>query len=220
MNLLAAKTAAIALAGLALNASAGYVYDNSNPSSDQLQRLEATEGLWFGDEVVLAGSDRFLIGFDFQFWATNTSGLTIDVALHLQDGPEYNGYDSPGTTIYSLSGFNLSDTPRSTLVFDSTDLLGGIDITGYDTLTLAIRFNNIGSGQAGVDLYNPVDIGSSYPDYWQLVGSQWQLTTNNVFPVVNFGMTIEAVPEPSAFALVLLGGLTGLVGRRILRRRA
>jgi hypothetical protein len=218
MKSLAAKIAALAFLGLTLNTQAGLIYDNS--VNDQVQRLEASEGLWFGDEVILAGTDRFLIGFDFQFWATNTSGLTIDVALHLQDGPEYSGYDSPGTTIYSLSGFALGNTPRSTLVFDSTDLGGGIDITGYNSLTLAIRFNNIGSGQAGVDLYNPVNIGSSFPDYWQYVGGQWQLTTNNTFSVVNFGMTIEAVPEPSVFALLLLGGAAGLMGRRIMRRRS
>ncbi|MFN3407453.1 MAG: hypothetical protein ACK45B_00525 [Limisphaerales bacterium] len=217
MNALAKTTFAVTLAlATTLTARAGYIYDNSQ--NDLVQRLQAVEGLWFGDEINLAGTDRFMIGFDFQFWATNTTGLTIDVELRLQDGPLFNGYASPGTLIYSYYGFSAPNTPRSTLVFDSTDLSGGIDLTGVNTLTLAVRFTNIGSGEAGVDIYDPPVVGSSFDDYWQYIGGSWQLTTNNVIPKVNFAMRIDAIPEPTALSLVLLGGLAGLVGRRLIRR--
>jgi hypothetical protein len=222
MKSLAQTAGVLALVAMAHTAQASYIYNNS--TNDLGQRLVASDGLWFGDELILDGTDRFMTHFDFQFWATNTSGLTIDVELRLQDGTPYNGYPSPGTLIYGYYGFGLSDTPRSTLNFDIADLDlfdglgdGGTYIAG-NVLTLAIRFNNIGSGQAGVDLYTPVDVGGSYPDYWQFVSGQWQLTTNNVFSTVNFGARIEAIPEPTAFAILTLAGVLGLAGRRYLRK--
>jgi len=204
-----------------------YLYNNSAPSSDQNSRLEAADNLWFGDEVILGGNypaNSTMTHFDFQYWAEGTSGLTIDVALLYNTGPESSGYASPDfdNAVYTFSGFSLGNTTRNTLSFDAgVDFSSlGIDLT-QGTLTLAVRFHlNGGGGSAGVDLYNPPVEGSSLPDYWfqPMPGGPWQLSTNNVFGTVNFAMTIAA-PEPSSFSIFILGGLMMMGFRRFFGKK-
>lgn len=227
MNNLAARILFVALVGMgALSARAAtYVYNNS--TFDMTNRLAAVNNVWFGDEVTLGGAypaNAYMTHFDFQYWAEGTTGLTIDVELRLNDGPYYDGINpprEPGTVIYSYNNFALPNTGRDTINFDLADFPGGnpVFLPG-NTLTLCVRFDfNGNGGSAGVDLYNPPTVGSSYLDYWVNTGGGWQLSTNNVFGTVNFGMRIEAVPEPTAFSLFAIGGLTALATRRLLRRK-
>jgi len=225
MKALVARIIVLVLLGMAAVDSRAAVYVYNNSTSDMTNRLAANDNEWFGDEVTLGAAypaNSYMTYFDFQYWAEGTTSLTIDVQLRLNDGTPYNGYATPGTVLYNLTGFSLSDTPRSTLqFFDSADFPGGSPIyLPGDTLTLCVRFNfGVGGGTAGVDLYNPPTVGTSYLDYWVDTGSGWQLQTNNVFGTVNFGMRIEAVPEPTAFSLFALGGLTAFAMRRFLRRK-
>lgn len=226
MNKFFLKLFAVALLGVTINAQAVLIYNNS--VNDNTNRLGAVDNLWFGDEVTLGNptSDRFMTHFDFQYWAIGTSGLTIDVELRYNDGSLFNGYPRPNTLIYSYSGFAIGNTSRSTINFEIADLDlfdtvndGGTLLTS-DTLTLAVRFNFNGNpGTAGVDLYGPPTVGSSYFDYWQFTGGNWELTTNNVFSVVNFGMRIEAVPEPTAMTIFLLGGAVAMGFRRYFSKK-
>lgn len=228
MKASAAKFLAIVALGiLALNAPATLIYNNS--VNDQTNRLSAVDNLWFGDEVILSTNytDRFMTGFDFQYWGTNTSGLTVDVELRLNDGTLFNGYASPGTLVYQYFGLSLLDTARSTIIFNAADLDAYDGITDGGTLltlnniTLAVRFHLGGGGTAGVDLYNPPTEGSGYLDNWIYNNglSQWQLVTNNDFGTVNFGMTIQAVPEPTSFSLFILGSLMALGFGRFFGKR-
>ena len=225
MKTIVAKCFALVVLGFALNSQASYIYSNTNSLSDLNQRLYASDNVWFGDEVILAGSDRYMVAFDFEYWATNTSGLTVDIQLLLNDGTagQSNGYDRPGTLVYGLSGLALGNTDtygRAGVYFTLADFSGNpIFINGSD-LTLALNFHfNGGGGDAGVDLYNPPTIGAGYPDYWLMSGGNWVLSTNNVFPIVNFGMSIQAVPEPSTFSVLLMGGLMALGFGRFFRRK-
>lgn len=226
MKTFTAKIFAVLVLGLvALNARAVLIYDNAAPASDQTNRLSAVNNLWFGDEVTLGTTypDRTMMHFDFQYWAVGTSGLTIDVQLLYNTGTPYNGYASPdfSNPIYTYTGFSLPNTGRDTLNFDAgIDFsLSGINLTS-DELTLAVRFNFHGNGgTAGVDLYNPPVEGSSFLDYWQYNAGTWELTTNNVFGYVNFGMRIEAVPEPSVFSIFIMGGLMALGFRRFFGKK-
>ena len=216
--------AGMALGLLALNAQAVYVYNNS--VNDQTNRLSAPDNMWFGDEVILSAAypvNSTLTHFDFQYWAVGTSGMTVDVQLLYNTGPLFNGYATPdfSSPIYTYSGLALGDTGRDTVGFDAgIDFApGSINLTS-STLTLAVQFHfNGGGGTAGVDLYNPPVDGSSYLDYWQYVGGNWELTTNNVFGTVNFGMRIEAVPEPTSFSIFIMGGLMALGFRRFFGKK-
>ena len=225
MKAFAAKIlAALALGLLALNAKAVYVYDNSAPASDQTNRLSAVDNMWFGDEVVLGANypaNNSMVHFDFQYWAVGTSGLTVDVSLLYNTGTPYNGYPTPdfGNPIYTYTSLALGNTARSTINFDAPFDFSPITLAS-GTMTLAVQFHfNGGGGTAGVDLYNPPVEGSSFLDYWQYNGSSWELTTNNVFGTVNFGMRIEAVPEPSVFSIFIMGGLMALGFGRLFKRK-
>lgn len=221
--------AALVLALVAFNASAVYIYNNS--VNDQTNRLSAVDNVWFGDEVVLSTtytSERFMTGFDFQVWAENTDGLTVDIELRLNDGAlSTSGYATPGTLVYQYLGFILTtDTARSTININAADLdafdgiYDGGTVLNLDNLTLTLNFHLDSGETAGVDLYNPVVEGSSFLDYWQYNGSNWELTTNNVFGTVNFGMTIQAsVPEPSVFSIFIMGGLMAFGFRRFFGKK-
>ena len=224
MKAFAAKfLAAFALALMAFNAKAVYIYNNS--VNDQTNRLSAVDNMWFGDEVVLGANypaNSTMNHFDFQYWAVGTSGLTIDVQLLYNTGVPYSGYASPdfGNVIYSYSVFALPNTGRDTINFDAGPdfSLSGINLSSA-TLTLAVQFHfNGGGGTAGVDLYNPPVEGSSFLDYWQYNGSSWELTTNNVFGTVNFGMTIST-PEPTTFSIFIMGSLMALGFRRFFGKK-
>lgn len=142
--------------------------------------------------------------FSFEYWAENTTDLSIDLKLHLNDGPLFNGYATPGTVLFAYDNINpLPNTDRLTIRFDSSDWPGGLDIPANE-LTLALRFN-YSTGTAGVDIYDPPVVGSSYDDYWLMTPSGWQLSVNNNFPKVNIAMEIQAIPEPTAAALGCLG---------------
>ena len=216
--------AALALGLMALNAKAVYVYDNS--VNDQTNRLSAVDNLWFGDEVIMGAgypANSTLTHFDFQYWAVGTTGLTIDVQLLYNTGAPYNGYATPdfSSPIYTFSGFALPNTGRDTINFDAgIDFAPGSINLSSATLTLAVQFHfNGGGGTAGVDLYNPPVVGAGYLDYWVYNGGNWELTTNNVFGTVNFGMRIEAVPEPTSFSIFFLGGLMALGFRRLFGKK-
>ena len=226
MKKFALKFLTLVAVAFALNSHAVLIYNNS--VNDNSNRLSSVDNMWFGDEIILSTnySDRFMVHFDFQYWATNTSGLTIDVQLRYNDGTPFNGYPTPGTLIYAFTNFSIPNTLRSTINFDIADLdaydliaNGGTLLTG-DVLTLAVNFHfNGGGGTAGIDLYGPPVEGSSYLDYWQFNGSNWELTTNNVFNTVNFGMRVEAVPEPTSISLFLVGGMLLLGFRRMVSKK-
>ena len=158
MKAFAAKfLAAFALALMAFNAKAVYIYNNS--VNDQTNRLSAVDNMWFGDEVVLGANypaNSTMNHFDFQYWAVGTSGLTIDVQLLYNTGVPYSGYASPdfGNVIYSYSGFALPNTGRDTINFDAGPdfSLSGINLSSA-TLTLAVQFHFNGGGD-----YSRVDV--------------------------------------------------------------
>ena len=178
------------------------LYNNSTTRSGPFTGIQGGDETWIGDEVNLAGTNRFMTGFSFELFAVATVGLTLDVELRLNDGPPFNGYQTPGTLVYCYYGVNLANSAGSTLNFDATDLDdfdglpdGGSFIPGVSALTLAVRYHfNGGGGVAGVALYDPPAVGSSYRDFWEQEDQQWKLkfSTNQT---VNFGMRIETTPE-------------------------
>jgi hypothetical protein len=168
-----------------------------------------------GDQITnLAGSDRLITGFSFEFWGTNTANPSVfsstvyaEVRFYLNDGTPFNGYSSPGSMFYDSGLVAITPTSRSTLVFDASDFGGGVLLTA-ESFTWTVQFSGMGATDSvGVDLYNPPNIGSDYPDYWENQGSGWALRTNSLSSTMNFAAAVYAtVPEPSTAALCLLGG--------------
>jgi hypothetical protein len=211
---------AVALATTSALASiqAATVYDNS--VNDLNQRF-ISNNLEIGDQVTLTGTDRLLSLFSLEFFATGLGGGEMArVRLYANNGVVWNstpGINVPGSVLYDSGTFPiLSSTPRSTMEFSVADGQIPNNVILPNSFTFSIQFSGIaGAESAGVDLYNPPTSGSSFNDYWLYDGATWDLRTNTG-PVLNFAAHIEAVPEPSVWAICIVGGVCGL---SLMRRR-
>lgn len=208
------------LAATLLYSSAGFasiVYDNS--TTDLNRSYFAGNGIEFGDEVFLSGADRTITDFRFETFLSSTGGAaeTGVLVFRLNDGALLSpGRNSPGTEFYRSAAFTLT-TGRGTVVASGLS----VAIPGdADHFTWSVELNGIDPGeQAGLMLYNPPSIGSSFDDFWQEDGAAWNtfLVDGGATPA-NFAARITAVPEPGTFALGVVGA-TALLGYLRLKRR-
>jgi hypothetical protein len=211
---------------------AATIFDNS--ANDLQHRWSpAPLTLEVGNEILLAGTERYLTYFDFEYWATTANHVSFAgpvearVRFYVNDGtPPFNGYATPGFKFYDsgwFGGFGPTDgSPnRATLTFsEGTDFpAGGLFIPTSD-MTWSVQFQGLELGDTvGLDLYSPAVVGADYDDYWQYNGS-WTLQTNS-YPM-DFAARFYAnqtVPEPSAVTLSIMGGLGLLTLARRLRRK-
>jgi len=211
--------------------NADSIYNNS--ANDLLTRFNPG-ALEVGDEIILAGSARYLTNFSFEFWGTNTANpsafsgsVTATVRFYLNDGTLFNGYAAPGTLLYTSGPFSITPTARSTAIFTAGAdfpvnglFLGpGPGGTLLTNVTWSVQFAGMGpTDSAGVDIFSPPVVGGEHTDYWENSGVAWSLKTNSV--PVDFAAVLQAAPEPSPFALSILGGLGMLLWRRRLSRKA
>jgi hypothetical protein len=236
MKAFLAKSLAVLVLGCALNSQAWDIYSNTNGSV--LWNYPYSAGsLMIGDEIQPVGGG-YLNHIDIQYYGLNFGGgEQARVALFENNGAPISLFDrtaqTPGSTpLYDSGWFNISATPHSTINIDAgPDFTpGSIFISGSYNLTLAIQFSGIGAGEdAGVSLYDWETVGDNYNTYWTFNGTAWNIVSDNSAPTptggtpgvgyVDFGMRIDVIPEPSAFSLVLMGGLAVLGSRRFLRRK-
>jgi len=179
-----------------------------------------------GDEILLAGTERYLTHFDFEYWGTNTASpgnlsfagsVQARIRMYVNNGPLFNGYATPGTMFYD-SGFfgGFGPTARNTINFDVPGDLGtGLFIPASD-ITWSVQFQGMGATDSlGVDLYSPPVVGSSVPgtgfaqDWWQKNGGSWALMSNGL--AMNFGARFIAsatpVPEPGVLCFSFCAGI-------------
>jgi hypothetical protein len=208
---------------------ASTVYDNS------LSDLNRTyippgdaNGVEFGDEINLAAGERFISGFKFEYFLSlNASGNeTAQLILRANDGPVITrtvdgatfDVPSPGTILYTSPVLSLGTG------FQTAEATGFTPFEAPNTLTWSVTFQGVDAGEvAGLRIYDPPTIGTSFADFWQRNAGTWNTYLIND-PVLgqipaNFAARVTAVPEPTTFALALLAGLSWL-GVRSYRRRA
>jgi hypothetical protein len=197
---------------------AAVVYDNSVNSLGRSYSPAAVSGAVpeFGDQVFLSGSDRRITDFQFEYFlSVNASGNeTAELFFH-QNNSGVSGID-PGTVLYRSGEFSLS-TGFQTVVAQALSVS-----LPSSTFTWSVVFNGIeGAEAAGLLLYNPPTIGSSFDDFWQKnANGTWStfLVDAGATPA-NFAARITAVPEPGTYALAVVGGLI-LAGYRRMKRRS
>jgi len=193
----------LAWAAARLPAAADTVFADSE--NDLLIRFDPGT-LEVGDEIVLAGTARYLTNMSFEFWGTTygTNGATFAgavqarVRFYVNDGQPFNGYATPGSVFFDSGWFGgFYPTPRCTATFTAgMDFpSSGLFIPTND-FTWSVQFQNLGPGDAlGVDIYSPATTGADYPDYWENNGS-WALRTNSVVSDMNFASHWQASQQP------------------------
>ena len=182
------------------------IFDNS--ANDLVTRFDPGTNE-VGDEIILAGTERYLTNFSFEYWGTNSTGtnyfsgyVEARVRFYQNNGPLFNGYPSPGTNFYDSGWFSIVPTPRSTLNFLSGHdfACSGLFLPVTSNMTWSVQFRGMDvTDSVGVDLYSPPVVGQDYPDYWLNTGGSWMLRTNSSGVNVDFAAKMQATginPNP------------------------
>jgi hypothetical protein len=212
-----------ALTCLALGTTAAFsdtFYDNSAVDNGRSLTLPNSTSIWTGDEIIFGFWDGpiAVTNLSFQFRLQNTElaeTYSMRARISANDGPQVNGYASPGTILWNSGWFNIGPTsPSATAVWDQQSIeetLGNQPLCIWtENVTLSIQFSSTDTGAiAAVDLFGPQAIGASGTDFWYYNGTSWEVLRFDEY-AVDFGMKIEGttiVPEPSSLALFGIGGL-------------
>ncbi len=175
-----------------------------------------TSGSEYGDEVVLAGTDRVITGFSFHYFSNYAQTGALTFRIYAQDGPLIGGIATPGTLLDSrvIDVINGGKDVSIDYGLDLANVIPG-------RLTYTVEFAGLtGGNQAGlVAPGGSPSIGKSGNDFWEKFGTganDWALKQFvGSVPTANFIATITAVPEPGTVALMVAGaGLLLVASRR------
>jgi len=192
---------------------ASIVYDNS---TTDLNRTYGPNGTEFGDEITLAGTDRVVTDFKFEYFLSgNANGNeTVQLVFHANDGPTITRTLPDGTTMQSQSpGTVLYTSPVLKLQTGfQTAEASQFSVQVPNDFTWTVTFNGIDAGEvAGLRVYDPPTIGSSFADFWQKSGGTWNTYIfSDPAGAANFAARVTAVPEPTTLGCLLLPALSWL----------
>ncbi len=198
-------------------AFASIVYDNSATATDLNKYIGAQNGVEFGDEIFLAGTDRTITEFKFEYFlSANASGNEeLQLTFRLNDGTALSpSRKHPSTQIFQVTTDSTDpneqlETGRSTLVASG---ISAVLPPGTANFTWSVAFTGIEAGEeAGLMLNSSPKTGSSYADYWQLNNGVWTTALVDGGAIEgSFAAKVTAVPEPSSLALGAIGAVAFL----------
>jgi hypothetical protein len=186
-------------------AKAEIVHDNS---VNDLNRTYGPNGVPFGDEISLSGTNRDPNDFKFEYFLSgNASGdETLQLRFYANDGPVIR------STLFFDPGLIAQFYPPGTLLYTSpilslqtgfqTAAASGFLVKVPDHFTWIITFHGLDAGEVGgLRVYDPPTIGSSFADIWQLNGAfGWNpFILNDPAGPANFAARVSAItlsPEP------------------------
>ncbi|MFA6132977.1 MAG: PEP-CTERM sorting domain-containing protein [Phycisphaerae bacterium] len=161
-----------------------------------------------GDQVTLAGTERTVVRFDLLLSSSAPTTLT-DLDLFFFDYNTTTHIPGP-SPLWSSTLHNVAVDGLTRVQFDLPN------VTFPDTFVWVVGAD---SDIAGLATFNPPTVGSSENNYWNwdrsfdYPDSWWRLSLGQDMQA-NFGATIYAVPEPASMAMLAVGGLFMLRGKR------
>ncbi|MEK7686422.1 MAG: PEP-CTERM sorting domain-containing protein [Verrucomicrobiota bacterium] len=199
------------------SALASTVYENSASPPDKYYSPAGINGIEFGDEIDLAGTDRLVTEFRFEYFlklgaSGNEQGR---LAIYSQNGANITQGSvlaiAPGTLLYDSGNFSLASGYQQYIS-------PALSFQAPNTLTWAVTFSGLDAGEdVGLLLSDTPQTGASFRDFWQKNSSgNWGFfEMDGGGTKANFVAKVTAVPEPGTLAL-LVGGLAwlGFLGYR------
>jgi hypothetical protein len=190
------------------------VFDNTASTNYLNRSFSPGNGVEFGDQVFLSGSERRITDFQFSYFLSANANGNEQVELFFYQNNGAGG-TAPGTQLYSSGAFPIDKGFQ-------TVLAQGLSITVGNTFTWAVRFTGIDlAEQAGLLLFDPPTTGASLDDFWvkDTAGNWTTFTIDGGAVPGNFSARIIAVPEPTTLAFAISMGLMWF-GFRAYRRRS
>ena len=152
---------------LLFSASAEIIYDNSTNFTESFN----DSLLETGDEVLLAGSDRLVTSFAFEYFAefAPSGDETARLRFYRMDGAAgQNEFETPGTLLYDSGAFSISSGYHSVDVTELSVLLPS------DRFTWSVQFSGLAATEsAGLLFYDPPTVGSSDDYFWENENGAW-----------------------------------------------
>mgnify|MGYP001575269348 CR=1 FL=1 len=178
---------------------AATVFENIAATNSLNRSFSPGNNIEFGDQLFLAGSDRRVTDFQFDYFlSANANGNERAELFFYQNNGGAAG-SAPGSLLYRSGQFPL-DRGTQTVVAQA------LSVTVQNTFTWSVAFNGIALGeQAGLLQFDPPTIGNSLDDFWvkNTDGSWATFLVDNGATPGNFNARVTAVPEPGTFAFAI-----------------
>ena len=137
-----------------------------------------------GNQITLAGTERYASRFALQYWGSNTVGaafggsVSAEVRFYANDGPVLgNNPAAPGTPIYDSGPLGISATPNGAIVLEEFELSAVVPLTNAlpDSFTWTVQFEGMTADDVvGLSLFGPPVAGQSLDGYWAQGTNGWQ----------------------------------------------
>lgn len=176
-------------------ARAEVVYENCQQPYDQFWGDKKE----FGDEINLGGEGRTITKFQFEYFGyfTDTGNQYVKVRFYANDGEGHDStvgtFGKPGTLLYEgwpvrmASGYNVVTLSELSVTVPESRFTWTVEFEGVT--------GNYGDS-AGLTIYNPPSIGSSFNDFWYKLPAGWQeVHFPGGNPFANFSARVEATPD-------------------------
>jgi len=182
------------LATVPLPGQAELIYDNT--TNYRGQYLALTEE--FGDEVDFAGTARTISAITFSVLGeTNLPpDVTARFRLYRNNGPllpvEGVSIPTPGELLYESSSIPILPGQQTLRITD-------IAVPVPNFVTWTILFQNVGvlpGTRAGLEVFHPPTVGSSFRDYWVRTVDGFELRLLDAGASASFAARFEAIPDP------------------------
>jgi hypothetical protein len=157
----------VVLTLLAIPARAAIVYENATT----FEGLFNDSKLESGDQLNLAGSQRLITDFSFEYFGdfAITGDEKARVRFYEMNGaPGDNPFATPGTLLYESASFNINSGYGTVSITNLAVFLPA------NTFTFSVEFTGIAATESvGLLYYDPPTVGSSDAYFWEKENGVW-----------------------------------------------